>query len=249
MEQNGKAEPRRAVTSLTPPTPAGSDEWGQRLAVLDQRLTEAREAVERLAVCIAELAAMRPGLGPAPVTPEEPRGPEATGRADEPVAAAAEGAAPDLVAGPDDEAVPAEPLTQEEIRRLVEEIRSEQAGAPANIPAESAVAEGPPLEPADAVRAVEERLRRLASATVRVTVEDKRNGVPLVPLHRALLAVRAVEDVSLVSYAGGKAVVSVRVTGELDGKALERAVARALGRHCEVAFQDPTNLFIHVSEE
>jgi len=249
VEQNGKAEPRRAVTSLTPPTPAGSDEWGQRLAVLDQRFTEAREAVERLAACIAELAAMRPGLEPAPLAPEARRGPEATCRADEPVAAAAEEAASDFVAGAGDEAAPAEPLTQEEIRRLVEEIRAEREGAPADIPAEPAVTERPPLRPEDAVCAVEERLRRLASAAVRVTVEDKRNGVPLVPLHRALLAVRAVEDVSLVSYAGGKAVVSVRVTGELDGKALERAVARALGRHCEVAFQDSTNVFIHVSEE
>lgn len=262
MEQNGKAEPQRAVASLAPLTPADSDGWGERLAVLDRRLTEAREAVERLAACIQELAALRTELVPGALATEGGALP-ATADTDEqhaprpaagaaapnshdvqPAAAAGEPATVD-----DGAAAAAQPLTQEEIRRLVEQIRSEGPATPASADGEATSVERRDLEPEAAVRAVEDRLQRLASATVRVIVEDKRHAIPLVPLHRALVAVRAVEDVSLVSYAGGKAVVSVRAVGELDAKALERAVARALGRHCEVAFRDPTNLLIHVSEE
>ena len=70
----------------------------------------------------------------------------------------------------------------------------------------------------------------LLPRTYRVTVEDKRRGVDLVPLHRALLGMEGVRDMSLLSYSNGVAIVSLDTLDELDPDALCAAIARAMGR-------------------
>ena len=55
----------------------------------------------------------------------------------------------------------------------------------------------------------------LLPRTYRLTVEDKRRGVDLVPLHRALLGMDGVRDMSLLSYSNGTAIVALETTVEL----------------------------------
>lgn len=80
-----------------------------------------------------------------------------------------------------------------------------------------------------------------------MTVEDRERNVDLVPLHRALLSLAKMEDISLVSCANGTPVVSLRVVGELDQAKLQEAVSTALDQECEVIPQDTGRLFVRLS--
>lgn len=71
-----------------------------------------------------------------------------------------------------------------------------------------------------------------------MTVEDRERTVDLVPLHRALQSLTGVEEVSLVSFANGVPVVSVRTDRELDLDGLHASVGAAMDRECEVIPQD-----------
>ena len=80
-----------------------------------------------------------------------------------------------------------------------------------------------------------------------ITVEDRESKVDLVPLHRALLGLLGIEDVSLVSFANGVPVISVRVTGELDLDQLSETVAVSMDRRCEVIQHDSGRLFLRLT--
>ncbi len=86
--------------------------------------------------------------------------------------------------------------------------------------------------------------------TYRITVED-RDGTPvdLVPVHRALLTFAPADAISLVNFAGGVPIVSVRMEGELDLERLASAIGAATSRHCEVIPQDQGKLFLRLSSE
>lgn len=79
------------------------------------------------------------------------------------------------------------------------------------------------------------------------TVEDREGSVDLVQLHRALLALVKMEDLSLVSYANGVPVVSLRVEGQLDHERLGNVVGGALERDCEVIDQENGKLFLRLT--
>lgn len=79
-----------------------------------------------------------------------------------------------------------------------------------------------------------------------MTVEDRESRVDLVPLHRALLSIAGMDDVSLVTYANGVPVISIRVHGELDLEKLQDAVAMGMDRECEVIPQENNKLFIRL---
>lgn len=79
-----------------------------------------------------------------------------------------------------------------------------------------------------------------------MTVEDRESKVDLVPLHRALLSLAEMGDVSLVSFANGVPVISLRVEGELDLERLGDAVSTAMDRHCEVISQDTGRLYLRM---
>ena len=79
-----------------------------------------------------------------------------------------------------------------------------------------------------------------------MTVEDRETRVDLVPLHRALLSIAGMDDVSLVTYANGVPVISIRVQGELDLDKLQNAVGLGMDRECEVIPQENNKLFIRL---
>ena len=67
----------------------------------------------------------------------------------------------------------------------------------------------------------------------RITVEDKRRGVDLVPLHRAIQGMQNVKDMSLLSYSNGVAIVALETIGGIDPDVLGAAVARAMSRETQ----------------
>jgi hypothetical protein len=89
----------------------------------------------------------------------------------------------------------------------------------------------------------------LLPKTYRVTVEDKRRGVDLVPLHRALLGMDGVKDMSLLSYSNGVAIVSIEMVHELDPEGLRAAVARAMSREAKVEVHNETTMVVKLAEE
>lgn len=84
----------------------------------------------------------------------------------------------------------------------------------------------------------------------RMTIED-RDGTPvdLVALHRALMAFAAADDISLLGYANGTAVVGLRTKGDLDLDRLASVIGTAATRQCEVIPQDQGKLFLRLSGE
>lgn len=99
---------------------------------------------------------------------------------------------------------------------------------------ERAEAEPEPAEPLT----VEERIAARLPQQYVITVEDHERHVDLVQLQRALLRVADMDDVSLVSFLNGTAVVSVRVKGGLDLEKLERSLVETLDAACELSAQD-----------
>jgi hypothetical protein len=89
----------------------------------------------------------------------------------------------------------------------------------------------------------------LLPRTYRLTVEDKRRGVDLVPLHRALLGMEGVRDMSLLSYSNGTAIVALETTAELDPNALGKAVSRAMAREASVEVHNEQTMVIKLAED
>lgn len=79
-----------------------------------------------------------------------------------------------------------------------------------------------------------------------LTVEDRESAVELAPLQRALAGVADMDDMSLVSFANGVPVISIRVQGELDLDRLSAAVERAMDRECETIPQDNGRLYLRL---
>ena len=73
--------------------------------------------------------------------------------------------------------------------------------------------------------------------------------VDLLPVQRALRAFASADDVSLLNFANGTAVISMRATGELDLDKLAMAIGMATSRECEVIPQDQGKLFLRLSAE
>ena len=93
------------------------------------------------------------------------------------------------------------------------------------------------------------RAFELLPRTYRLTVEDKRRGVDLVPLHRALLGMDGVRDMSLLSYSNGTAIVALETTVELDPDLLAKAVSRAMARDVKVEVHNEQTMVIKLAED
>jgi hypothetical protein len=89
----------------------------------------------------------------------------------------------------------------------------------------------------------------LLPRTYRITVEDKRRGVDLVPLHRALLGMDGVKDMSLLSYNNGIAMVALETAGDIDTEVLGAAVSRAMSRGVQVEQHNEQTLVVKLAEE
>lgn len=83
----------------------------------------------------------------------------------------------------------------------------------------------------------------------RITVEDKRRGVDLVPLHRALLGMDCVKDMSLLSYNNGVAIVALETVGEIVPDALGACVSRAMSRDARVEVHNEQTMVVKLAEE
>ena len=79
-----------------------------------------------------------------------------------------------------------------------------------------------------------------------MTVEDREGKVDLIPLHRALLAFVPVENISLLSFANGVPVISLRSQGELNLDRLGAAVSAGMDRQCEVIPQDNGRVYLRL---
>lgn len=89
----------------------------------------------------------------------------------------------------------------------------------------------------------------LLPRTYRITVEDKRRGVDLVPLHRALLSMDGVRDMSLLSYNNGVAIVALETTGDLDSDELGKFVSRAMSRPARVEQHNEHTFVVKLAED
>jgi translation initiation factor 2 gamma subunit (eIF-2gamma) len=78
-------------------------------------------------------------------------------------------------------------------------------------------------------------------------VEDREHRVDLVPLHRALQAVEGIDEITLVSFANGVPVVSLRAKHEIDLEQLRTAVESTLRKSCEVIPQDTGRVFLRLT--
>jgi hypothetical protein len=83
----------------------------------------------------------------------------------------------------------------------------------------------------------------------RITVEDRRGGVDLVPLHRAMLGMEGVRDMSLLSYNNGVAIVALETTDELDPEAMRTSVARAMQCDARVEVHNESTMVVKLNEE
>ncbi len=89
----------------------------------------------------------------------------------------------------------------------------------------------------------------LLPRSYRITVEDKRRGVDLVPLHRALLSMDGVRDMSLLSYNNGVAIVALETTEELNPDVLGASVSRAMSRDARVEVHNEHTMVVKLAEE
>jgi hypothetical protein len=98
----------------------------------------------------------------------------------------------------------------------------------------------------DVAAKVTSKLASLPGSYV-ITVEDRESKVDLVSLHRALVSLEGAEEVTLVSFANGVPVVSLRMVGELDFEKLSKSVGMAMDRECEVIPHDSSKLFLRLT--
>lgn len=99
----------------------------------------------------------------------------------------------------------------------------------------------PPLEP--------KRNIDLLPRTYRITVEDKRRGVDLVPLHRALLSIEGVRDMSLLSYNNGIAMVSLEATTDIEPETVRESVSRAMAREARIETNNEHTMVVKLAED
>lgn len=109
--------------------------------------------------------------------------------------------------------------------------------------------EAPPAVEPEAVAPDAKRGFDLLPRTYRITVEDKRRGVDLVPLHRALLGMDGVRDMSLLSYSNGTAIVALETTIDIDPDVLGNAVSRAMAREVKVEVHNEQTMVIKLAED
>jgi hypothetical protein len=199
--------------------------WQDALDELERALRDASWAITLLKRSLLEENAAPPRQRPSSLPPP----PEDDDDVYVPAFAAPAAAAP---APPSEEQAPADDSygrsTFERLWDRIERERMEKA------PGEGAV-QSEPLRGLD-----------LLPQQYLMTVEDRESRVDLVPLHRALLSIAGMDDVTLVTYANGVPVISIRVQGELDLEKLQNAVALGMDRECEVIPQENNKLFIRL---
>jgi hypothetical protein len=145
--------------------------------------------------------------------------------------------------------LPRIPLGERPRPAIVRDAQPEEAAAQAPPQPETVIDTRPLPKPLPPLHAEPKRGLDLLPRTYRITVEDKRRGVDLVPLHRALLGMDGVRDMSLLSYSNGVAIVAVDTVDELEPPMLEGAISRAMARGAKVEVHNDTTMVVKLSEE
>jgi hypothetical protein len=230
VRQHGVFVVRRAMASETRESLAdvGAPGWAQALNDLELSLQEASEAVAALR---RGLAAIGFNVATAEVVPERRKatGAPAETMESRPKLAVAK-ADPDVSRPLVKEPAPVGAQEVSSFDRLwdkIERERSERADEPK-----------PLLD--------ERRGLDLLPQQYLMTVEDREGKVSLVPLHRGLQGLDGIEEVTLVSYANGVPVISLRSKKPVDMEMLREAVSRVMDRHCEVIQQDTGRLYLRL---
>ena len=109
-----------------------------------------------------------------------------------------------------------------------------------------AVAVGPPRAALKPVTLVPDDT--VAPYSYRVTVEDRRRDLELVPLHQALSTMSAIRNMSLLSYINGVASISLESTEEILPPDIENAIHKTLKRSCSVLPHDSNTILVQVGE-
>jgi hypothetical protein len=111
---------------------------------------------------------------------------------------------------------------------------------------EEAVAVGPPRAAPKPVTLVPDDT--IAPYSYRVTVEDPRRDLELVPLHQALSAMPAVRNMSLLSYINGVASIALESTAEILPPDIENAIHKTMKRSCSVLPHESNTILVQVGE-
>jgi hypothetical protein len=109
-----------------------------------------------------------------------------------------------------------------------------------------AVAVGPPRAALKPVTLVPDDT--VAPYSYRVTVEDRRRDLELVPLHQALSTMPAVRNMSLLSYVNGVASIALESTEEILPPDIENAIHKTMKRGCSVLPHDSNTILVQVGE-
>jgi len=219
--------------------------WQETLRDIERSVTEATQAIHFLRGTLRELAPLLRGVGELEEALQSLAAPGPQEPPSRSEAAPSSGGWP----MPDrSDAVP--PRSQAPPR-------SEEAAPPVPLSARQP-AEAAPLVPPPAQQPAEAGLRAprgldLLPRTYTITVEDRREedrrtNVDLAPLHRALMAIEGVRDLSLVSYTHGVAVISLESQSEITTSELESVVAEAMQRDCTVVARDDYRLHVRVAD-
>lgn len=226
---------------------AGPDilDWRQALDDVERSLRDAGRAIALLRRSLEEGAlegrlsreAPRPTGTPAstpgpPLAPTPPQQTEPPAAAPEPSLAGSPSHEPDAAASPSETAASDGGVTgRSPFERLWDRMETERMEKERENLAEASS---------------EPRGLDLLPQQYLLTVEDRESAVELAPLQRALAGVADMDDMSLVSFANGVPVISIRVQGELDLDRLSAAVERAMDRECETIPQDNGRLYLRL---
>ena len=87
-----------------------------------------------------------------------------------------------------------------------------------------------------------------APYTYRITIEDRKNSVELLQIHRALAGIPSVRNVSLLNYVNGIASLSVDTMEEMQTSELESALKKIMKRSCSVVPHESNVILVQVGD-
>ena len=260
-DEGPKDTPRE--TAAPPPAPAASDEltaavdrWTEAIRSVQKSIDEAAVAIRSFREMLAPMAPLLRSLG---VLEDALRGfavePPQAQPAPETAAdlAPAPTAQPSLRAVDEDTAPPPATAIEEETPERAWQSwkrRPEGKERPARGTGQDedagAVAIGPPRAALKPVTLVPDDT--VAPYSYRVTVEDPRKPLELVPLHQALSTMPAVRNMSLLSYVNGVASIALESTEEILPPDIENAIHKTMKRSCSVLPHDENTILVQVGE-
>ncbi len=147
-------------------------------------------------------------------------------------------------------ALPRMPMGQIPRPAIMRDPSPQTATAEHLVPTEAEVIDTRPIpKPLPPLQIEPKRGFDLLPRTYRITVEDKRRGVDLVPLHRALLSMDGVKDMSLLSYNNGVAIVALETLNDLEPDVLGSFVGRAMSRDARVEVHNERTWVVKLAED